>query len=90
MSKRRDRAEHAIDEVRGRANATLDVVVESVEGAIEDAKRATRKNVRRVERSAKKAERKLGHFWNRGRFRVRRVRGKATRRINRAAKKLKT
>jgi uncharacterized protein YjbJ (UPF0337 family) len=87
VSKRRTRAEGAIDEVRGRASEAVETVVDSVEEAIGGAKRRTKKSRKRIEQSARKAERKLGRFWNRGRLRVRRVRGKATRRIDSAAKR---
>ena len=89
MGKRRNRAEEAIDEVRDRASHALDSVIDNVEEALGGAKRRTRKGRRRIDRSVKTTERKLGRFWNRGRFRVRQVRGKATRSIDRAANRAK-
>ena len=83
MGRRRKRAESAIDEVRDRATHAVDTVIDNVEEVLGGAKRRTRKGRRRIDRSAQKAERQLGRFWNRGRFRVRRVRGNATRRIDR-------
>ena len=90
MGKRRDRADNAITEVRDRANVVLDSIVDGVEGAVGGGRRQLRKARRRVERSARKAERRLGHSWNRGRFHVRRVRRKATRRIDRIADKARS
>ena len=89
MGRRRKRAESAINEVRDRATQAVDTVIDSVEEVLGGAKRRTRKGRKRIERSAQKAERQLGRFWNRGRFRVRRVRGNATRRIDRAASRAK-
>ena len=89
MGGRQKRAEKAIDEVRDLASHTVDSVIDNVEEVLGGAKRRTRKSRRRIERSAQKAERQLGRFWNRGRFRVRRVRGSATRRIDRAATRAK-
>ena len=89
MGKRRNRAEDAIDEVRDRASNAVDTVIDTVEEALGGAKRRTRKGRRRIDHSARKAERQLGRFWNRGRFRVRQVRSKATRRIDRAASRAK-
>jgi hypothetical protein len=64
-------------------------VIDNVEAALGGAKRRTRKARRRIDRSARKAERQLGRFWNRGRFRVRQVQRNATRRIDHAANRAK-
>ena len=87
MGKRRRRAEAAIDEVRGRASDALAQAIDRTEELAGGAKRRTRKGRKRVERAARKAERKLGHVWNRGRLRTRQLRRRADRRIDRTAKK---
>ena len=86
MGKRRARAERAIDEVQERAKTAADTLLEGAEDKVGRAKRRVRKSRKGIDRTAHKAEQKLGRFWNRGRFRVRRLRRKAEKRIDRVAK----
>ena len=87
MGKRRRRAEQAIEAVQARARSAAEALVEDVEDTAGRAKRRTGKRRRVVDRSARKAEHKLGRFWNRGRFRVRRLRRKADKRIDQVMSK---
>ena len=87
MGKRRTRAERAIDEVQTRARTAAETLVDEVEERAGRAKRRVRKSRKGIDRTARKAEAKLGHFWNRGRFRVHRLRRKAEKRIDRVASK---
>jgi hypothetical protein len=86
MGKRRARAERAIDEVQERAKTAAETLLEGAEAKVGRAKRRVRKRRKGIDRTARKAEHKLGRFWNRGRFRVRRLRRKAQKRIDRVAK----
>ena len=83
MGKRRRRAEEAIDEVQDRARGAVETLVGGVDETTTKLTRRVRKGRKRINRSAREAERKLGHFWNRGRLRVRRLRKKADKRIDR-------
>jgi hypothetical protein len=87
MGKRRTRAQRAIDAVQERASAAAETL--SDEGAVRKrrAARRLRKSRKSVDKTAREAGKKLGHRWNRGRFRVRSVRRKAERRIDRAVNK---
>jgi hypothetical protein len=85
VGKRRRRAERGIEEVQKRASLAAEALVEDVGRAT----RRTRKSRRGIDRSARKAEHKLGRFWNRGRFRVRRLRRKAEKRIDHVMSKAK-
>ena len=87
MTKRRKRADAAIDQVRTRASDALAHAIDVVEEAAGGARRRTRKGRKRIDRTTRQAERKLKHFWNRGRFRVKRLERKAGKRIDKAAKK---
>ena len=87
MGKRRARAERAIDEVQERAKTAADTLLESAEDTAGRARRRLHKSRKGIDRTARKAEQKLGHFWNRGRFRVRRLRKKAEKRIDRVVSK---
>lgn len=89
MRKRRQRAEAAIEDVRTRASDAVAHAIDRAEEVAGGARRRTKKGRKRIDRAARKAERKLHHFWNRGRFRVRGVERRARRRIDRAAKKAK-
>jgi hypothetical protein len=82
VGKRRRRAERAIEEVQDRARAATETLREDVEETAGRATRRTRKSRRGIDRSVRKAEHKLGRFWNRGRFRVRRLRRRAEKRID--------
>jgi hypothetical protein len=86
MGKRRARAERAIDQVQERAKTAADTLLEGAEDTAGRAKRRLRKSRKGIDRTARKAEHQLGRFWNRGRFRVRRLRRKAEKRIDRVAK----
>ena len=88
MGKRRSRADQAIDEVQDRARSAYATVVDRLEAVLGGGQRQTRKARRSIERAARKAERRLGRFWNRGRFRAGRIRKKATRQIDKTAKSL--
>jgi len=83
VGKRRQRAEAAIDDVQERARDALDTLVGGVDETSTKLSRRVRKGRKRINRSAHEAERKLGHFWNRGRLRVRRLRKRAGKRIDR-------
>ncbi len=89
MGKRRRRAERVIEEVQERARLAAEALVEDVEETVGRATRRTRKSRSGIDRSARKAEHKLGRFWNRGRFRVRRLRRKAEKRIDHVMSKAK-
>ena len=83
MGKRRRRAEAAIDEVQDRARDARDTLMGGIDETTTKLSRRVRKGRKRIDRSAREAERKLGHFWNRGRLRVRRLRKRAGKRIDR-------
>jgi hypothetical protein len=87
MGKRRTRAQRAIDAVQDRARSATETL--SDEGAAHKrrAARRLRKSRRGVDKTAREASKKLGHRWNRGRFRVRRLRRRAEKRIDRAVSK---
>ena len=89
MGSRRRRAERAIEEVQKRARLAAEALVEDVEETVGRGTRRTRKRRRGIARSARKAEHKLGRFWNRGRFRVRRLRRTAEKRIDHVMSKAK-
>ena len=83
MGKRRRRAESAIDEVQDKARDAVETLVGGIDETTTKLSRRVRKSRKRIDRSAHEAERKLGHFWNRGRLRVRRLRKRAGKRIDR-------
>ena len=83
MGKRRRRAEAAIDEVQERARDAVESLMGGVDETTTKVSRRVRKGRKRITRSARDTERKLGHFWNRGRLRVRRLRKRAGKRIDR-------
>lgn len=89
VGKRRRRAERAIEEVQERARLAGEALVEDVEETVGGATRRNGKSRRGVDRSARKAEHKLGRLWNRGRFRVRRLRRRAEKRIDHVMRKAK-
>lgn len=89
MGRRRRRAEQAIEQVQERARLAAEALFDDVESAVSRPTRRTRKSRRGIDRSARKAEQTLGRFWNRGRFRVRRLRRKAEKRIDHAMGKAK-
>ena len=87
MGKRRTRAQRAIDAVQERASAAAATL--SDEGSVRKrrAARRLRKSRKTVDKTARETTKKLGHRWNRGRFRVRRLRRRAEKRIDRVVNK---
>ena len=65
--------------------AVGETVLGGTEDTVDKVTRRARKGRRRIDRSARRAERKLSRFWNRGRLRVRRLRKRATKQIDRVA-----